>query len=59
MSGGDVAVMSSAGLGNQASWRSSPWLATARDMRGRPASWPEAPSGHLVCGYIKAYTGRA
>ena len=59
MSGGDVAVMSSAGSGNHGIVAVIPVAMTARELGADDRKLAEALAlSHLVCGYIKAYTGR-
>lgn len=59
MSGGDVAVMSSAGSGNHGIVAVIPVAVTARALGADDRKLAEALAlSHLVCGYIKAYTGR-
>lgn len=59
MSGGDVTVMSSAGSGNHGIVAVIPVAMTAKDLGVSDRELAEALAlSHLVCGYIKAYTGR-
>ena len=59
MSGGDVTVMSSAGSGNHGIVAVIPVAMTARSRGASERELAEALAlSHLVCGYIKAYTGR-
>ena len=59
MSGGDVAVMSSAGSGNHGIVAVIPVTMTARALGSDDRALAESLAlSHLVCGYIKAYTGR-
>lgn len=59
MSGGDVRVMSSAGSGNHGIVAIIPVAMTARTLGASDTSLAKALAlSHLVCGYIKAYTGR-
>lgn len=59
MSGGDVTVMSSAGSGNHGIVAVIPVAMTAKDLGASDRELAEALAlSHLVCGYIKAYTGR-
>lgn len=59
MSGGDEAVMSSAGSGNHGIVAVIPVTMTARALGSDDRTLAEALAlSHLVCGYIKAYTGR-
>lgn len=59
MSGGDVSVMSSAGSGNHGIVAVIPVAMTAKDIGASDRELAEALAlSHLVCGYIKAYTGR-
>lgn len=59
MSGGDVTVMSSAGSGNHGIVAVIPVTMTARELGADDRGLAEALAlSHLVCGYIKAYTGR-
>lgn len=59
MSGGDVAVMSSAGSGNHGIVAVIPVAVTAQALGADERALAEALAlSHLVCGYIKAYTGR-
>ena len=59
MSGGEVTVMSSAGSGNHGIVAIIPVAMTARDLGRSDHDLAVALAlSHLVCGYIKAYTGR-
>lgn len=59
MSGGDVTVMSSAGSGNHGIVAIIPVAMAAQALKVAPRTEAQALAlSHLVCGYIKAYTGR-
>lgn len=59
MSGGDVTVMSSAGSGNHGIVAVVPVALTAQKLGSDDRTLAEALAlSHLVCGFIKAYTGR-
>ncbi len=59
MCGGNLPVMSSAGSGNHGIVAVIPVTLTARELKATDRQLAEALAlSHLVCGYIKAYTGR-
>lgn len=59
MSGGEFPVMSSAGSGNHGITAIIPIAVTAAHLGASPRKLAEALAlSHIVCGYLKAYTGR-
>ena len=59
MSGGDYPVMSSAGSGNHGITAIIPLVIAARQLHVSDRKLAEALAlSHLVCGYLKAHTGR-
>ena len=59
MSGGDFPIMSSAGSGNHGITAIIPVAVVADSLGASPRQLAESLAlSHLVCGYLKAYTGR-
>jgi Uncharacterized conserved protein len=59
MSGGDYPVMSSAGSGNHGITAIIPLVVAARNLGATDRTLAESLAlSHLVCGYLKAHTGR-
>lgn len=59
MSGGEFPIMSSAGSGNHGITAIIPVVVVAESLKRSPRELAEALAlSHLVCGYLKAFTGR-